>query len=121
MEIIAWIVGVPIALFIAYRIFWTLSFFERGIFLGIILGIGCMLFGWSIWIGAGVGFALGSIILPIVCPYFGFDYEFLRRIHYPEKCPYCGSRRRKEVVESTGNHDCDTFIYCKDCGMYIGH
>lgn len=120
MEILAWIIGIPIALFIAYRIFYVLSIFERGIFLGIILGIVCMQFDWSFWIGAGIGFVLGCIVLPFVCARFGFDYEFLGPVQHRE-CPHCGSTRLETRVESTGNNDYDTYTYCKNCGKYVGY
>ena len=52
------IIGIPIALFIAYRIFWTLSIGERAIAIGLVLG--------SLFYYMGVGFWIGDVIGVII-------------------------------------------------------
>ncbi len=109
------IIGIPIALFIAYRIFWTLSIGERAIAIGLVLGVLFYYMGARFWIGAAIGVIIG-ILLPILLDLLGFDYEFLEK---KTKCPNCGSTCFGNEVESTGNGDYDNHCYCKNCGYKL--
>lgn len=109
------IIGIPIALFIAYRIFGTLSIGERAIAIGLVLGSLFYYMGVGFWIGAAIGVIIG-ILLPMLLDLLGFDYEELEK---KTKCPNCGSTRFRVEVESTGNGDYDNHCYCKNCGYKL--
>ena len=110
------IIGIPIALFIAYRIFWTLSIGERAIAIGLVLGSLFYYMGVGFWIGAVVGVIIGLLLLPMLLDLLGFDYEVLEK---KTKCPNCGSTRFRGEVESTGNGDYDNHCYCRNCGYKL--
>lgn len=107
------IIGIPIALFIAYRIFRTLSIGGRAIAIGLALGSLFYYMGAKFWIGAAIGVIIGLLLLPMLLNLLGFDYETLEK---KPKCPNCGSTRLSVEVESTGNGDYDCHCYCKNCG-----
>ena len=109
------IIGVSIALFIAYRIFWTLSIGGRAIAIGLAFGGLFYYMELGFWIGAVIGVIIG-LLLPILFDLLGFDYEFLEK---KTQCPNCGSTRFRNSVESTGNGDYDTHCYCKNCGYKL--
>lgn len=110
------IIGIPIALFIAYRIFRTLSIGERAIAIGLVLGSLFYYMGVGFWIGAVIGVIIGLLLLPMLLDLLGFDYEELEK---KTKCPNCGSTRFRVEVESTGNGDYDNHCYCKNCGYKL--
>lgn len=109
------IIGIPIALFIAYRIFWTLSIAERAIVIGLTLGSLFYYLDVGFWIGVVVGVIIG-LLLPILFDLLGFDYEFLEK---KTKCPNCGSTHFRHQAESDGNGDYDIHCYCKTCGYKL--
>lgn len=109
------IIGIPIALFVVYRIFWTLSIGGRAIAIGLALGSLFYYMGLGFWIGAVIGVIIGRL-LPMLFDLLGFDYEFLEK---KTQCPNCGSTRFRNSVESTGNGDYDTHCYFKNCGYKL--
>lgn len=109
------IIGIPIALFIVYRFFWTLSIGGRAIAIGLVLGSLFYYMGVRFWIGAVIGVIIG-LLLPLLFDLLGLDYEFLEK---KTKCHNCGSTRLQDVVESNGNGDYYTHCYCKSCGYKL--
>ena len=113
MNLILWIIGGLVALFIAYRFFWTLSIFGRGIFLGVLGALVFAHFDMNFWIGGLCGFILGCIVLPIIFMMLGYDYEYMEKL---EACPQCGSHRIEKTTEPRGLDDVYIVNTCKSCG-----
>ena len=109
------ILGVSIALFVACRIFYTLSIFGRAIAIGLALGCLFNYMDLEFWTGA-IGGVIVGLLLPILCSLIGFDYEFMEK---KMRCPNCGCTRFEVKAESNGAGDFDPYFYCKKCGYKI--